>query len=102
MPQSGPDTYAVIYKVTFPNGKIYVGSDTTDDITYWGSGDADYIAADFTREQRRDFTCRKEILWEEKGANISKVQKLERQFILELDSNNPEIGYNKNPKFRQS
>ncbi|MCB8840648.1 hypothetical protein [Aurantimonas sp. VKM B-3413] len=27
----------VVYKVTWPNGKIYVGSDTTDSIAYFGS-----------------------------------------------------------------
>jgi hypothetical protein len=26
----------VVYKVTWPNGKIYVGSDLTDSITYFG------------------------------------------------------------------
>lgn len=26
----------VIYKITYPNGKIYVGQDRTDDIGYFG------------------------------------------------------------------
>jgi hypothetical protein len=54
----------VVYKVTFPNGKIYVGSDMTDDICYFGSADGERVARDFTREQGRDFTVRKEIVWE--------------------------------------
>ena len=29
----------VIYKVTWPKGKIYVGSDLTDSITFFGSPD---------------------------------------------------------------
>jgi hypothetical protein len=45
----------VIYKVTYPNGKIYIGKDLTDCINYFGSADADLIAGDFTREERRGF-----------------------------------------------
>jgi len=52
----------VIYKITYPNGKIYVGQDVTDSINYFGSASSGLIANDFTREQRRDFTIRKEIL----------------------------------------
>ena len=58
----------VIYKITYPNGKIYVGQDRTDSINYYGSASDDLIAKDFTREQRRDFTIRKEILWESVSA----------------------------------
>lgn len=47
----------IIYKITYPNGKIYVGQDRTDSINYFGSAANHLIAADFpTREQRRDFT----------------------------------------------
>ena len=45
----------IIYKITYPNGKIYVGQDRTDSVTYFGSADSDLIAKDFTREQRRRF-----------------------------------------------
>ena len=27
----------IIYKVTYPNGKIYIGKDLTDSINYFGS-----------------------------------------------------------------
>jgi hypothetical protein len=37
----------VIYKVTWPNGKTYVGSDLTDSISYFGSPDERLIKADF-------------------------------------------------------
>ena len=37
----------VIYKITYPNGKIYVGQDRTDSINYFGSADSDLIAKDF-------------------------------------------------------
>ena len=77
----------VIYKITYPNGKIYVGQDRTDSINYFGSASSKLIAQDFTPEQRRDFTIRREILWEV-------------EFILALRSNDPAIGYNQWPKFR--
>jgi len=53
-----------VYKITYPNGKIYVGQDLTGSISYFGSPNSALVAADFTEEQSRDFTARKEILWE--------------------------------------
>lgn len=52
----------VIYKITYPNGKINVGKDLKDSINYFGSADDEPIERDFSRDQRRDFTIRKEIL----------------------------------------
>ncbi len=49
----------VIYKITYPNGKIYVGKDLTDSINYFGSADSRLIERDFTRQQRMDITIRK-------------------------------------------
>ena len=54
----------VIYKITYPNGKIYIGLDLTDTLNYFGSANSKLIEQDFTKEQRRDFTIRKEILEE--------------------------------------
>lgn len=88
-----------IYKITYPNGKIYVGQDLTDSINYFGSASSELIAKDFTREQRRDFTIRKEILWESVSALDSEVSQKEVDFIRKLGSNNPAIGYNQWPKF---
>jgi hypothetical protein len=90
----------VIYKITYPNGKIYVGKDLTDSINYFGSASSELIAKDFTREQRRDFTIRKEILWESESASDAEVNQKEVEFILKLGSNNPAIGYNQWPKFK--
>jgi hypothetical protein len=90
----------VIYKITYPNGKIYIGQDVTDSINYFGSADSNLIAKDFTREQRRDFTIRKEIIWESETASNSEVNKSEIEYILKYHSNNPSIGYNQHPKFR--
>ena len=90
----------VIYKITYPNGKIYVGQDVTDSANYFGTASHALIAADFTREQRRDFTIRKEILWESEFATNAEVSSKEREFILRFRSNDPAVGYNRRPKFR--
>lgn len=89
----------VIYKITYPNGKIYVGKDLTDSINYFGSADSTIIEKDFTREQRRDFTIRREILWESESASDVEVNQKEVEFIRHLRSNEPSIGYNRWPKF---
>jgi hypothetical protein len=89
--------WKVIYKITYPNGKIYVGKDLTDTLTYFGSVDSRRVEQDFTRDQRRDFTIRKEILWESETAKDAEVNRREVAFIRQLRSNDPAIGYNRWP-----
>jgi hypothetical protein len=91
----------VIYKITYPNGKIYIGQDRTDDIRYFGSPNRDLIENDFTRDKKRDFTVRKEIIWESETASIEEVYQKEIEFIKRYRSNDPVIGYNKWPKFNE-
>ena len=90
----------VIYKITYPNGKIYIGKDLTDSINYFGSADNSLIEKDFTRAEKSDFTIRKEIIWESKNASNSEVNKKEVEFIVKYNSNNPLIGYNQLPKYK--
>jgi len=53
----------IIYKIIWANGKIYVVSDLTNSITYFGSPDKRRLEIDFpTRETRRDIAIRREIL----------------------------------------
>ncbi len=92
----------VIYKITYPNGKIYVGQDRTDSINYFGSASSELIARDFTREQRQDFAIRKEILWESETTTPAEVTAKELEFILALKSNDPAIGYNRWPQIKRS
>jgi hypothetical protein len=87
-----------VYKITYPNGKIYVGQDLTGSISYFGSPNSALVAADFTEEQSRDFTARKEILWESGTAANEEVDAKEIEFILALRSNDPAIGYNRTLK----
>lgn len=85
----------VVYKITFPNGKIYVGMDIGEpghSLRYFGSWNRDLVAHDFTKEELSDFSLRKQILFE--SDDKSKVRKMESQFIRDLRSNDPVIGYN--------
>ena len=50
-------------QITYPNGKIYVGQD-------------------FTREQRRDFVMRKQVLWESEDASRTEVNRKDVEYIL--------------------
>jgi hypothetical protein len=89
----------VIYKITYPNGKIYIGKDLTGSINYFGSASSELIAKDFSLEERRDMTIRKEILWESESAPDQLVNKKEVEYIRKFKSNDPAIGYNQWPKF---
>lgn len=90
----------IIYRITYPNGKIYIGMDLTDNINYFGSADAGVIERNFTRKQRRDFSIRREILWESEDAEDGEVRRREAEFIRHFKSNDPAIGYNQSPKFK--
>lgn len=90
-----------IYKVTFPNGKIYIGQDRIGDIKYLGSADPEIFLRDLTAEQIRDFRPRKEILWRKDDATLEEINREEIKYILQNNSNDPEIGYNRFPKFRK-
>ncbi|HZK94883.1 MAG TPA: hypothetical protein VFC67_11795 [Prolixibacteraceae bacterium] len=94
--------FKVIYKITYPNGKIYIGKDLVDTLNYYGSANSKLIERDFAREHRRDFTIRKEILFEAENATDQEINKKEVDFIKEYQSNNPTIGYNQWPKFKSN
>jgi len=89
----------LIYKITYPNGKIYIGKDLTGTLNYFGSADSKLIAKDFTIEQQRNFTITKEILWESGIASDKEVNAKEVELILLFCSNDPMVGYNRWPKF---
>lgn len=90
-----------IYKITYPNGKIYVGQDRTNDINYFGSAHSETIALDFTKKQRKKFSITKEILYEARGTSIQALNKKEQFFIKKYKSYNPSIGYNRSPRGRR-
>ena len=93
--------WKVVYKITWPNGKIYIGSDLLDTISYFGSPNPKLIEADFpAREARLDILVRREILWESDTATDAEVRRKERELILAYRANDPMIGYNRNPKHK--
>ena len=61
----------IIYKITYPNGKIYVGQDITNSINYFGSASSDLIALEFTEEDRESFTITRDILWKSEKIYIN-------------------------------
>lgn len=92
-----------IYKITYPTGKIYVGKDSIGSHRYFGSPSMEIINADFESlppEVRKDYSIRKQILWESEEATEAELSIKELEFIHEHNSNNPEIGYNRWPKFK--
>jgi hypothetical protein len=90
-------TKKVIYKITYPNGKIYIGKDLTNSLTYFGSVNDALVKMDFSEEQRRCFTITKEILFE--SESTEEVNRIEAKLIVQYGANNPQIGYNQWPKF---
>ena len=91
----------VVYKITFPNGKIYIGKDIGGDchsLRYFGSWNNSLVEADFSKEELNDFTLRKEILFE--STDKSAVTLKESELIISYRSNDPKIGYNQTHKKR--
>ena len=91
-----------VYKITYPNGKIYVGMDLTGAALYMGSPSVyEQIVADLDLEPDRfELTLRKEILWESETATDTEVRAMEMKLIRETGANDPAIGYNKLPRYR--
>ncbi len=94
----------VIYKLTYPTGKIYIGKDSFGSFRYFGSPDINIINEDFANlpeEVRKDYSVRKEILWESENASERELSDKEVEFIRFYKANDPKIGYNKWPKYRK-
>ena len=88
----------ILYRITYPNGKIYIGKDLTNSVNYWGSASSDLIAKDFTPKERMDMTIRREIL--HTSLDAAEINKLESVLIERYRSNDPSVGYNQWPKFK--
>lgn len=91
----------VIYKIIYPNGKIYIGQDRTDDVNYFGSADSFTIAKDFTARERQDFTVRKVILARLKNCSIQELNASEKSWITQCNSCDPTVGYNRTHRPRK-
>ena len=89
----------VVFKITFPNGKIYVGSDTGGcghSNNYFGSWCNQHVEKDFTKEQLKDFTIRREIIFD--SPDKIEVMKKEGEYIRKFKSNDVAVGYNRTHK----
>ena len=92
-----------VYKITYPTGKIYVGKDSVGSARYMGSPDWEIVNEDFAtlpKEVQLDYAVRKEFLWESEGATESDLAAKEVEMIRKYRSNDPEIGYNRWPRFK--
>ncbi len=88
----------LIYKITYPNNKIYIGSDVNDSVYYFGSPNRKLLEQDFNVLD--SITITKDILFHSNDMSRSELVKLEMDYILKYQSNNPKIGYNLLPKFK--
>jgi len=89
----------VVYKLTFPNGKIYIGKDISQgghSIRYFGTWDRALVEADFSKAELQDFSIREEILFE--STDKHEVGRQEMSLIARQGANDPKKGYNRVPK----
>jgi hypothetical protein len=96
--------YKYIYKITYPNNKIYIGCDSTGDhLRYFGSPTREYIEEEFEKdfpwEKQQELTITKNILEYFENTSDSELKAKEDECIEKFHSNDPKIGYNLNPKF---
>lgn len=90
-----------VYLLTYPSGKIYVGKDSVGSARYMGSPDPNLVNADFRTlpdDVRRDYTVRKQILWESETASQAELSAREVEMIRKYRSNDPAVGFNRWPK----
>ena len=94
----------VIYKITYSTGKIYIGKDSAGSARYMGSPNPLLINADFEslpEEIRQSYSLHKEVLWQSEIASEAELAAKEVEFIRKYGANDPRIGYNRWPKFRE-
>jgi hypothetical protein len=91
-----------VYKITYPTGKITIGKDSVGSAPTMGSPDMDLVNADFGRlppEGRRVCWFCKEILWKSEKSTVAVLSAKEMELIRQYRSNDPEVGYNRWPRF---
>jgi hypothetical protein len=88
----------VIYKITYPNGKIYIGKDLTDSINYFGSADHAHIAAISPDSSAGISVHGKKFYGNRKRPRIQRSTRRRAEFIRLFPSN--VISYDRCPKLR--
>jgi hypothetical protein len=89
----------IVHKITYPNGKIYIGKDLVYNINYFGSANGEIIAEDFSWEEQQVLMIKKEILWSSDDTTDQEVNSIEVKYIRKFEANNPMVGYNRWPKY---
>lgn len=92
-----------IYMIKYPTGKIYIGKDEYGSFRYFGSPNSKVVNEDFLKLPKAlqmNYSVVKEILWESITASSAELSQKEVEFINKYRSNNPEIGYNRWPKWK--
>lgn len=90
----------VVYRVTHAIGNNCVGQDVTHSVICFCSASDALIAKDFSCEQRRDFTIRKELPWELATATAAEATQQEIECIVALRANEVELGWRQWLKLR--
>jgi hypothetical protein len=88
-----------VYKITYPNGKIYVGVDWGKLAIPWnyvGSSKNPQlkIDCDSYRENSQKWMIEQEILFESWTCSKKEILKIEHEMILKYQATSPEVGYN--------
>ena len=95
----GAESGMKVYKITYPNGKIYIGKDLTGTVNYFGSVDSRLIQRDFAGGVSRLHDPQGDPLaigdgdrprGEPEGGGVHPL----------LQADDPAVGYNRWPKFR--
>ena len=96
--------WGCVFKVIFPNNKIYVGSDTgrsacLNFFRYFGSpikAQDEMVCelGDFLNG-KEPYVLQKEILYAQDNVRVSEILRIEQQFIKMLHAKDPKIGYNR-------
>ena len=96
--------WGCVFKITFPNEKIYVGSDTAmaarlDFFKYFGSPlkAKDEMLSDLGEylTGKGAYVLKKEILHAQENVRVGDILQIEQQFIKSLNAKDPKIGYNR-------
>tara|TARA_R110001599_G_scaffold299716_1_gene504767 strand:+ start:729 stop:1049 length:321 start_codon:yes stop_codon:yes gene_type:complete len=96
--------WGCVFKITYPNQKIYVGSDTAkeakaDFFKYFGTpvkakNDMLNDMAQFL-SGNESYVVKKDILFSSQNVKIGEVLRVEQEFIKSLNAKDPNIGYNR-------
>lgn len=88
-----------VYKITYPNGKIYIGIDFSKTPCPWqylGSSTNQQLQIDCDnwRKKYNSWEIQQEILFESTTCTVSELRKIEQEQIIAHQANHPKIGYN--------